>query len=134
MSQAPARLDLEAPTRATAGEPVALVLRLRNPTADSQTVYLRGREITFDLVVTDSAGRPVWRRLEGAVIPAMLQVRTLAPGEVVVLATAWSGRDQDGAPVPAGRYELRASLLTDAAPITSPPARIVVAAPPGRRR
>lgn len=128
-AQAQVRLDLEVPARGRAGAPVAVVLRLRNGGADSQTVYLRGREIVFDLVVTDSTGTTIWRRLEGEVIPAIVQVRVLAPGEEVIIPGRWTARDQAGDPVLPGRYLMQASLLTDAVPILSPTVTLVLANP-----
>jgi hypothetical protein len=64
----------------------------------------------------------VWRRLAGEVIPAVVQLRTLAPGEVLELRAEWDGRPARGAPAP-GDYWVRGLLLTDGPePLATPAA------------
>ncbi|HEX6941092.1 MAG TPA: BsuPI-related putative proteinase inhibitor [Longimicrobiales bacterium] len=108
------RFTIRAPDRAAPGEPVPIELRLVNVGPDTVTLYLLGREIAFDIEVRDAAGAILWRRLEGAVVPQILQVRALAPGEALTLADAWPQRDNRGAPVPPGEYAIQGSLPTDA--------------------
>jgi hypothetical protein len=72
-------LHLVMPACVRAGEGVPITLRLTNPDRRAADVYLQGRPAAFDIVVTRRDGTPVWRRLEGAVIPAVLQVRQLTP-------------------------------------------------------
>lgn len=104
---------VEVPTSVAVGNPVPIKVRLSNTTSSPQDLYLRGREITFDIAVTDSAGDAVWRRLEGEVIQAIIQLRTLAPNETIELTHTWDQRSQRGERVPPGRYTLRANILTD---------------------
>jgi hypothetical protein len=107
------RLALDVPASARAGAPVAIVLRVENVAADPVALYLRGRAIAFDVVVTRADGRVVWRRLDGAIIPAVVQLRVLAPGETLALGAEWDQRTRDGAPAGPGRYTVRGLLLTD---------------------
>lgn len=121
------RLQLVVPPEVRAGTTVPIVLRVENRTAKPIDLYLRGRTITFDVVVAGADGAVVWRRLEGEIIPAVVQLRVLAQGEVLELRTQWKQRTGDGAQVPAGRYTLHGLLLTDApAPLESAPADMVI--------
>lgn len=97
-----------------AGRPVSLSLVVEHPGPDALELFLQGRSATFDVEVRDAAGALVWRRLEGAVLQAILQLRVLWPGERFVLHASWDQRDQAGALVPPGEYRLRGFLLTDA--------------------
>ncbi|HEX7119075.1 MAG TPA: BsuPI-related putative proteinase inhibitor [Longimicrobiales bacterium] len=108
------RFTVHAPERVAPGEPVPIELRLENTAPDSVTLHLLGREIAFDILVRDAAGAVVWRRLEGAVIPQILQVRFLAPGETLTLRDAWPQRTNQDAPVPPGTYTVEGALPTDA--------------------
>jgi hypothetical protein len=120
------RLELRVPPAASSGQPVPVQLRLRNSGAEPATVYLRGREIAFDIVVTRAGGDTIWHRLEGAAIPAIAQVRRLGPGEELVLEDRWSGRDRNGKPVPVGDYQVSGSLLTDREPMRAGPVALRV--------
>jgi hypothetical protein len=107
------RLDIQVPAVAAAGEAVPVRLRLKNEGAEPAVVYLRGRKIAFDVVVTRAGGDTVWQRLEKALIPAILQVRRLAPGEELVLDDRWDQRDRAGEAVAPGDYRVSGALLTD---------------------
>ena len=76
------RLELLLPTRVRPGALVPIRLRAQNVTRHPLDVYLRGRTITWDVVIERAAGEVVWRRLEGEIIPTILHVRALAPGAV----------------------------------------------------
>jgi len=117
------RLDL--PTDVRAGDTVPIVLRLENRTARPLELYLRGRTIAFDVIVAREGGQVVWQRLEGEIVPAILQLRVLARGEVLELRTAWDQRTRAGRPAVAGRYVVRGMLLTDGpAALESAPATL----------
>jgi hypothetical protein len=105
---------VEAPATAHAGEPVAIVLRLTNQADRPVTLTLQGRPLAFDVIVAPEHGRPVWRRLEGQVVSAILAVQTLAPGESLTFETVWDGLDR-GRPARPGRYLIGGSLPTDTA-------------------
>jgi hypothetical protein len=75
---------------------------------------LRGREIAFDIIVTSEKGKIVWRRLEGRTVPAILQVRTLSPGESLELSDTWDQETNAGRPAGAGLYTVEGTFPTDA--------------------
>lgn len=107
------RFTLHAPAHAAPGETVPIELRLTNIASETVTVHLLGREIAFDVEVRDASGDLVWRRLEGEIIPQILQVRILAPGETLTLRDVWTQRTNQGRPVPAGTYLLQGVLPTE---------------------
>lgn len=107
-------LQLIAPATARRGRRVPLKLRVRNTNDTSVDLYLMGRDPTFDVVVTSVEGAPVWRRLEGAVIPAVLRVLPLRAGEILDLKGWWDQRSSIGEIVEPGDYLVTAILLTDA--------------------
>lgn len=112
-AQEGAVVTLDIPDSVTSGAVVPIKLRVRNSTSVPLDLYLRGREVTFDIAITDSAGDAVWSRLQDEPIQAILQLRTLAPGEVMELGHEWDQRSQRGNQVPPGRYTVRGSILTD---------------------
>lgn len=107
------RLELEAPEEVAPGEIVTFRLRLRNTGRAPAVVYLRGREIAFDIVVAGGGGDTVWRRLTDAPIPAIAQVRRLDAGGALLLEERWDQRDRAGRAAPPGRYLVHGVLLTD---------------------
>ncbi|HZM26076.1 MAG TPA: BsuPI-related putative proteinase inhibitor [Gemmatimonadales bacterium] len=106
-------LDVSVPHNVRAGEPVALAIHLTNSGTAPMTLYLRGRPAAFDLIVTDTRGKIVWRRLENAVTSMALQVRELAAGESLTFEDVWSQRTNAGAVVQPGEYRVKGQLLTD---------------------
>lgn len=119
------RLTLHLPAAAAPGAPVPITLRVENATDRSLDLYLRGRTIAFDILVTRAAGDTVWRRLAGEVIPAIVQVKTLAPGERLELRATWDQRQTGGRPAGAGDYLVRGALLTEAAePLATAPVEL----------
>lgn len=112
-AQEGAGVTLEVPPEVSVGEPVPIRILIRNETPSPMDLYLRGREPTFDIAVSDSTGAQVWRRLEGEVIQAIVQIRTVAPQETIELTDTWNQRSQRGDPVAAGRYTISATVLTD---------------------
>lgn len=109
----PLRLDLVVPAQVRAGDSVLVILRLVNPSDRPVPAYFLGREITFDIVVTGEDGRTVWRRLAGAVVPSILQVKTLGPGETLELQDTWRLQDAAGKPVPPGVYLIHGEIPRD---------------------
>jgi len=110
------RLTVRVPSEARVGRPVPVVLHVMNSGDRPLDLYLRGRTIAFDVVVTRDDGAVVWRRLEGEVIPAILQLKTLAPREVMELRAEWNQRTNRGRRVSPGRYAVRGVLLTETPP------------------
>lgn len=119
------RVEIVAPPRVAVGEPVAIAIRIANTTDRPIELHLQGRTVVFDLVVSrgDSV---VWRRLEGEMSPAILQLRSLAPGEVLELKDTWDQRSSGGSPVGAGTYRVAGVMPTDAAPIRAGPVPLVI--------
>jgi Intracellular proteinase inhibitor len=109
----PLRLAILLPDSVPLGEPVPIALRLTNLGRKPVTAYLQGRPVAFDVIVSRRDGTPVWRRLEGAVVPAILQVRSLAPGEVLEFSDTWPQRTNLGAAVGPGEYLVTGVLPTD---------------------
>ncbi len=118
-------VELSIPDHVRAGEPVPLTLRATNRGAGRATLYLRGRPPAFDVIVTNARGKVVWRRLRGATISMVLQVRELAPGESLKLEDQWNQQTNAGVRVPPGEYRLTGRLLTDTdRPLETPPVRL----------
>jgi len=116
------RLSLDLPAEVAPGAPVPITLRAENVAGRPLDLYLRGRTVAFDVTVESAAGDTLWRRLEGEVIPAIVQVRTLAPGERLELRATWGQRRRSGVPAGPGDYTVRGALLTDAPePLQTPP-------------
>jgi hypothetical protein len=106
-------VELEMPREVQAAETVPMTLRVTNAADRPLTLRLRGRPIAFDLVVTREDGTTAWRRLEGAMIAMVLQVRTLAPGETLEFEDSWHQQSALGTRVSAGDYSVTAALLMD---------------------
>lgn len=117
-------VELVLPRSVRAGEPVPIGLRVRNHTRHALDLYLRGRRPTFDVVISNAAGEVVWRRLEGEIVPAVLQVRTLEPGEGLDLEAVWDQRTRSGRPAEPGEYTARGALLAEGEPLETPAAPI----------
>jgi hypothetical protein len=114
-------LDVSAPREVRAGELVALAIHLTNTGKAPMTLYLRGRPVAFDLIVTDVHGKIVWRRLEKAVTSMVLQVRELPPGKTLTFEEVWTQRTNAGALVQPGEYRVKGEVLTDTdAPLETP--------------
>lgn len=114
------RLWLEVPEEVRAGEPVPIAFRVQNVSDRPLDLYLRGRTIAFDLIVADAEGAVVWRRLEDAIIPAILRIETLGAGETLGLEDTWDQRSNAGDAVAPGAYTVRGELLTEGERLTTP--------------
>ena len=122
-------VTLEVPPEVRAGDAVPMKLRVANTADRPLTLRLTGRPIAFDLIVTSEDGTTMWRRLEGATITMVLQVRTLAPGETLVLEDVWRQQAAGGACVSPGDYAVTAALLTDApTPLQAAPVSLRIVA------
>ena len=100
------RFTLIVPPRARVGAAVPITLRLTNPSAQPIEARFLGREIAFDVVVVDRAGRPVWRRLADRAIPSILRLQVLAPGETLEWQAEWRAART-------GRYRVQGVLPSD---------------------
>ncbi len=113
------RVELIVPERVRAGETVRFTLQVQNVSARTFDLYLRGRESTFDIQVTGVAGVLVWERLAGAVMPAIVHIRALAPRKRFELIAEWDQRDNKGRPLGVGEYSARGLLLVEGAPLAT---------------
>jgi hypothetical protein len=126
-------VTLKVPREVRARDSVPMTVHVTNATSQPLTLYLRGRPIAFDLVVTGADGTVVWRRLEGAMISMVLQVRTLSPGEALELRDVWPQTTRAGAPIPPGEYTVRGEVLTDTPrPLATPSAPLRILPPSAR--
>ena len=120
------RLELLLTRSVRAGEPISISLRVENRTQHAIDLYLRGRTPTFDVIVARTDGVVVWRRLEDEIIPAIVALRTLAPGEHLELAATWNQRTKKRQPVGAGNYTARGLLLVEGNPLETPQVPFVI--------
>ncbi len=112
-------LELVLPRSVRRGETVPVAFRIRNTAGRTLDLYLRGRTPTFDVIVARSGGQVVWRRLEGEIVPAIVHLRALAPGEHLELAALWDQRTSRG-PIAPGEYTARGMLLVEGEPLETP--------------
>lgn len=105
-------LRLEVAATVRVGRIVPLKLTVKNSSARPIELALGGRP-PHDFVVTKPDGTEVWRWTHGQVIPSILQLRTLQPGEEVKFGAVWRQQDNDGDPVPPGTYLVRGILNTE---------------------
>ena len=77
--------------------------------------------------LADAAGRVVWHRLEGDIIPAIIQVKVLNPGDMFELSHTWDQRTNRGKAVVPGLYTAQGIVLTDSPePLASPPKPLLI--------
>ncbi|MEZ0334698.1 MAG: BsuPI-related putative proteinase inhibitor [Gemmatimonadales bacterium] len=123
------RFEIDIPPAVPNGEPVPILLWVRNVGDKPLELYLTGRPIAFDITITRADGTQVWRRLEGAAISAILRIEVLGPGEVLELKDAWNQRQDDGKPAGPGVYQVRGALPTEGpAPLETSPVSLLVSA------
>jgi Intracellular proteinase inhibitor len=119
------RVELVVPPKVAPGEPVPIAIQVTNTADRPIELHLQGRTTVFDLVVSQG-NTVVWHRLEGASVPAILQLRMLAPGEVLELKDAWQQKDGTGRAVGPGEYSVTGFVPTDAAPLRVGPVTLVI--------
>jgi hypothetical protein len=119
------RVEIVVPPKVAPGAPVPMAIRIGNTAQRPIELHLQGRTVTFDLIVRrgDSV---VWRRLEGAAVPAILQIRMLGPGEVLELKDTWPQKDNAGRQVEPGEYSVSGTVPTDAAPLRAGPVPLTI--------
>jgi hypothetical protein len=120
------RLELDVATEARVGSVVSIALRVRNVGDRPIDLYLRGRTVAFDVIVRRDSGEVVWRRLENAIIPAILRIETLAPNATLELRADWSLATTTGATVTPGTYAVQGVLLTEDAELRTVPVSLHV--------
>lgn len=107
------RISLHLPREVRSGQTIPISIRVENTARRPLDLYLRGRTIAFDIFVTRPNGEVVWQRLKEEIIPAIVQLKTLQPGEVLELRDVWPQRDERGHAVAPDSYLVRGALLTD---------------------
>lgn len=121
-------LELVVPDQVRPGAVIRFTLRVRNQAHRPLDLYLRGRTPTMDVIVTGPGGEVVWRRLEDEIIPAIVQLRVLQPGQQLEVTAEWDQRTRAGSRVAPGPYAARGSLLTEGKPLDTPQARFEILA------
>jgi hypothetical protein len=125
------RLDIEAPQRLPRGEPVPITLIIGNTSDRHVDLYVTGRPVAFDIVITSADGTVVWRRLEGQTIAAILQVLELRPHSTFELRDDWMQRTNKGVAVEPGRYKIVGELIMERqGSLVSRPANLEIVAAP----
>jgi Intracellular proteinase inhibitor len=119
------RVEIVVPPKIAAGAPVPIAIRIGNTTARPIELHLQGRTVVFDLIVSREDA-VVWRRLEGESVTAILQLRMLAPGEVLELKDTWQQKDGRGRQVGPGEYSVTGVVPTDAAPLRAGPVTLTI--------
>jgi hypothetical protein len=102
-------LELEVPAEVRVSEAVPLQLKLKNTGKSPVKVTLGGRP-AHDFIVTKPDGTEVWRLSHGGVIQDILDQKNLNPGEELVFVAEWHQQDNEGRPVPPGKYLVRGLL------------------------
>ena len=123
------RISLTAPESARLGSTVPVIIQVQNTGDAAIELYLRGREIAYDVLFKDATGETVWRRLEGEVIPGVIQLRVLVPGEVLELSHKWNQRTNRGELVRPGVYTVEGTVLTDGPNPLAPTSQQIVIGP-----
>jgi hypothetical protein len=108
---------------------VPIVIRLQNVGETPLELYLRGRTIAYDILIRDAAGRVVWHRLEGEVVPGIIQHKVLDPREMLELSHDWDQRMDSGEAVEPGLYTAEGIVLTDGPqPLAPTPRQLTIVA------
>jgi hypothetical protein len=117
------RVGLAVPNDARAASAIPVEVTVQNISRRNIELHLQGRDIVFDITVSNVDGMVVWRRLEGVAVQAILRLEPLAPDQVLTLRSAWP---KEASAVPAGEYDVFASIPTDTLPLISPTVRFRV--------
>ncbi len=92
-------------TESAQGEPISMALSITNCSdQEVQRAYADGQR--YDFIVTDAAGREVWRWSHDLAFIQVIGEETFAAGETVTYTVAWDQTTNDGERVPPGRYDV----------------------------
>lgn len=105
-------LSVQAAPQVPYGETLSLNFFIQNKSEDTVRFFLGGRP-AYDFVVLKSDGTEVWHWLCAKVRQLPLDRKTLDPGESLELSGEWDQVDNQGHPVPAGRYAVRGVLFME---------------------
>ena len=95
-------LGLEVPASVRIGTPVSLKVTVQNTNKRPVALTLGGRP-PYDVVVTTPDGQEVWRWSHGEAIQAILERKTLKPGETWSLPRCGGSETMRERPSPQGR-------------------------------
>jgi hypothetical protein len=122
------RVSLSVPESSQLGSIIPIAIRLENTGNSRLDLFLRGRTIAFDVLIRDAAGSLVWHHLEGEIVPAIVQIKVLEPGQVLELSCDWNQRGNQGKRVKPGLYTAQGVVFTDdPVPLESSPRQILIA-------
>jgi hypothetical protein len=119
------RVEILVPPKVAAGAPVPIAIRIGNTSGRPVELHLQGRVTVFDLTVR-RGDAVLWRRLAGESVPAILQLRVLAPGEVLELKDTWRQVDNAGGRVGPGEYSVSGEIPTDGVPLRVGPVPLTI--------
>jgi hypothetical protein len=124
-------LALAIPATAVRGTPVHLHLLVHNPTRTTILFDMGGRreQPSYNFVITDANGRPLWRRIDSEDL--VLTQWSIMPGGTLSFTATWDQRTSAGRLVESGEYWVRGMLGLDCldtrsrCPVSAP-ARLVI--------
>lgn len=116
---------IEAPESVREGDPIPYAVIVANESDHQQEVHLQGREIVFDVTVAREHGRPLWRRLAGEAVEAILRLDTFSAGESRRLEGLIDSRV-----LKPGHYVMQAMVPTETGTLASAPHPLQVIGPP----
>jgi hypothetical protein len=109
----------------SSGEPVQFEMLLQNVSQQAQRLDLPSGQ-DFDITVTDEAGRAVWQWSHDRFFTQVFRMVILQPRGQRTFNATWDQRDNDGQPVPPGRYQATA-VFTAVERIPSNPVSFAIA-------
>lgn len=93
------------------GEPIRLNLIATNKTDDTIKLTFPSSQ-RYDFVVKSQGGEEVWRWSKDRMFAMMLYEEELKPKDCLVYKETWNQLNNQGKPVPLGRYEIIGVLKT----------------------
>jgi hypothetical protein len=93
------------------GEPVVMVLSVRNRLGTPATVEFSTTRQSDFVVVSRSSGNVIWKWSDGKTFDQVVTELELAANETKTFSVTWDQTDSSGQPVPAGEYEARGVLI-----------------------
>lgn len=93
------------------GEPVPMVLSVRNRLSTPATVQFPTERQSDFVVVSRSSGDVIWKGSDGKSFAPVVTEIEFAANETKTFSVTWDQTDASGQPVPAGDYEARGVLV-----------------------
>lgn len=92
------------------GEPINMLLSIRNVSADSKTLTF-GTSQHFDFLIRDNTGAPVWGWSDGIAFATAFNAVAIAPGEIRGYIITWDQTLAGGSTIAVGRYTLEGKVI-----------------------